>query len=372
MKRLKATIILFLLFVLLTAEVVSLEKEEREYEILVDFYTWYNDWYLFPMTYPIRGLYHSGDPIVAAAQNDEKNNFGIKIDLVSYWGPSFRCYDLFKAGYLQASNFETREFCFLYEITGLLLEEDGVFDFANEFNEQKFFRDIQCLEENYFWYPNYYRINGKPVVYIWTSNIKNFGEVSRQIRERVYLIGSEPIFFPPRDGDKQRIQKLRWYDAITSYGIGRTYVAKEYGSLTVDCISEYFRAVIKWNQILKKYTSGVELIMPIQFAYQDNRGDFDEKGNRRTFSSTVDQADRFANTVRVLTNLTGHRRIHLTSYNEHYEGHGSEPSFQYNDLWLRLIKKYFIDWKSRADSPPIYDVIKQRLHDSIIERRSTK
>lgn len=345
-------------------------QEINKVDVLAPYYTWYDDnWFypdLIPHTYPLRAPYHSSDPKVAAKQNREKNHYGVTVDLVSWWGPGTKSYHWFKQGYMQASNFNTRKFCFLYEIKGRLKEksitingkEKSYFDFNDPYNKQKFLKDIEFLEKNYFKkYTNYYKVKGRPLLYVWMGNLKNFDKVSQRVREKVYLVGKESIFFPPESTDgmenTKRIRNFNLYDAITQYGISPVYIAKKYGSLTEECIDEYTQAVQRWDSILSIYAPHLELILPLQFAYHDNRGDIDPiDGKRRFFSSTFDQAETFARTARLLIKIIPRiKRINLVSYNEHWEGHGAEPSIQYSDMWLSLIKKYFKDWEPHFIPP---------------------
>lgn len=331
-------------------------------DVLASLYTWYDatwyDTYRLPFTFPLRAPYHSRNPGVARDQNLEKNHFGIPVDLISWWGPPYKSYEWFKDGYLKASNLESRKFCFLYETYGRLkkhkITHEGKtytwFDFSDPENEKRFLEDIEYLDKNYFQkYPNCYKVDGRPLLYIWTSNIKNLERVSRKARDKVYLVGNEYILFPP-DGSPNistriRLQNLGSYDAITGYGVCPVYVAKKYGSLTYQFFIQYVEAVKKWASFLGRRYPDMEIILPLQFAYHDNRGDVDPKdGKNRVLTSTEEQVDTFVRVARYLRDrIPQINRIHLTSYNEHWEGHGAEPSQQYGHTWMRAIKRYMKD-----------------------------
>ncbi len=322
----------------------------KNIEVLAPHYTWYTEerWFSgpeYPFTTPIRGYYSSADPNIAAAQNTEKEQYGIGVDLVAWWGPRAISTELFKEGYLNASNFHDRPFCFLYEITGRLnsLDKYGYFDFNNPEIEKGFLEDLEYLEKNYFWYPNYYRINGKPVIYIWWQSIKNFDEVSKRLKDKVFLIGSIDFLFPPKEQETIRINSLNWYDAISYYGIAPIRIAKQYGKLSDEFISDYIKSVFDWSEIIMKYNPHVELILPLQYAYHDHRGDFDQADSKsRIFHHDYTQSLKFTKISRLLAeNLDCIKRIMLVSYNEHWEGHGAEPSLEYGNYWLSLIERFF-------------------------------
>jgi len=355
------------------AGLAQIAKKPKEIEVLIDHYTWYHTvpWDRIAFTSPLRGQYYSNDVLVVEAQNEEKNYYGIPVDVVSWWGPDHYSYALFKEGYLKASNFKTRKFCFLYEIAGRLKQSRVIynqetneqldssqkewkkryyFDFNDPYNQETFLSDINFLEKRHFQKLNYYRIDGKPVVYIWLDNLANFGPTSHLARKKVYLIGSEPIFYPPEVGEEYRFMRQRWYDAITCYGINPSYVAETYGSLTDECIAEYTQCAWKWGHHLKLYAPNTKLFLPVEFSYHDNHGDR-RNGKNRIFYCLQGQGEKFVQQVKYLVDsMPRIKGIHITSYNEHYEGTGCEPHLfigpygqviEYKNRWLCLIKKYF-------------------------------
>jgi len=321
----------------------------KNIEVLSPHYTWYTEerWFSGPeyaFTTPLRGYYSSGNPDIEAAQNTEKESYGIGVDLVSWWGPGDISYDLFKQGYLKASNFGNRPFCFLYEIISRLPGTGyGDFDFNDPKNVKGFLDDIEYLEKNYFWYPHYYRIHGKPVIYIWWKGLKNFDAISQQIKDRISIIGSVEILFPPKEHETEKINALNWFDAISQYGISPIRVAKEYGKITDEFIQLYTNIILNWADIIEKHIPHLELILPIQYAYQDHRGYVDQSdGKNRTLHHDPIQSEKFTKVTRLLAEqLNCVNRVMLVSYNEHWEGHGAEPSYQYGDMWLALIKRFF-------------------------------
>lgn len=321
----------------------------KKIEILSPHYTWYTEerWFTGPeyaFTTPLRGYYNSGNPDIATAQNTEKESYGIDVDIVAWWGPKELSYDLFKQGYLKARNFGNRPFCFLYEIIKRLPGTGyGEFDFNDPKNVKGFLDDMEYLEKNYFWYPSYYRMNGKPVIYIWWNGLKNFDKVSQQIKDRIALIGSVDILWPPDEHETEKIHAFSWFDAISQYGISPINVAKEYGWISDEFIQRYINVILYWENLIKKHSPHLELILPIQYAYQDHRGWVDQKdGKNRTLRHDPIQSEKFTKVTRLLAEqLDCVNKVMLVSYNEHWEGHGAEPSYQYGDMWLTLIKRFF-------------------------------
>lgn len=325
----------------------------RNTQILAPHYTWYTKekWisgFETAYTNPLRGAYCSTDLEVIAAQNAEKRDYGID-DIVSWWGPGEKPYEMFKKGYLQVAKAEKRPFGFLYEISGRLphMEEDGMFDFSKPENKQKFLDDIDYLEESYFNSAHYFRINRKPVLYLWWDAIDNFDEVRDCIKDRIFLIGSvrmdEPPTWTDTEKERRKLKSLNWYDAISQYGIGPVRAAKKFGFIADECIENFGKGILRWAEAIQLINPDVELIPPLQFAYHDNRGSVDSKdGKNRILYHDPVQSEKLTQLVSSLAkNLDCINRVMLVSYNEHLEGHGVEPSYEYGDFWLSLIKKYF-------------------------------
>jgi hypothetical protein len=107
-----------------------------------------------------------------------------------------------------------------------------------------------------------------------------------------------------------------------------------------------------WVSLFKTYAPGVDYLLPVQFTYHDRRGSVDPKtGRSRILTCLEGEGEAFAREVKTLfEEIPRIRGLHLTSYNEHYEGTGFEPSVfeaarglktAYGSRWLTLIKKYF-------------------------------
>jgi hypothetical protein len=340
--KLKALFASLLLLIFMSSAVLG--QTSPRIEVLAHHCAWYQiPWDLIPYTMPLKGLYNSNDPIVAALQNEEKIQYGIGVDVVSWPGPLHTQENALLSGLCQTYNFSARKFCFLYEIIPLL--GDGpIYDFSDPVLREKFLFHVDYISQFSSAFPNYYRINNRPVVYIWTGEFRNFQEVSALARQKIYLVGPLPILFPPSPSAQEYIRNFKCFDALTSYGIDPVYLAQKYnGELSWEAIQEFAIATLKWDTILKVFAPQTDLFISLQFAYHDNRGDVDAKtGKTRILTSTKEQAELMAKTVQSLTLATGRTKVFIVSYNEHFEGTSVEPSFEQGDWWLQLIKKYLV------------------------------
>lgn len=343
MKKKKVFVSLLLLILATTGFVFGQTNPSQKIDVLAHHCAWYKiPWDLIAYTMPLKGFYNSSDPIVTAMQNEEKIQYGIGVDVISWAGPRHEQENNLLLGLFQTYNFSARKFCLLYEIIPLL--GDGpIYDFSDPILKEKFLFHIDYISQFASAYPNYYRINNRPVIYIWTGQFKNFEETSAIAREKIYLVGPMPILFPPNPSAQEYIRNFKCFDAVASYGIDPVYLAQKYnGELSWEAIQEYALAVLKWDFILKAYAPQTDFFIPLQFAYHDNRGDVDAKnGKTRILTSTQQQSEMMAKTVKAMADATGRTKVFLVSYNEHFEGTSVEPSFEKGDWWLQLIKKYF-------------------------------
>jgi len=288
--------------------------------------------------------YDSRDTAVIRGQNDEMLAHGI-VPLVSWWGPETIGGDTFLDLYLTIPG---PRLGLLYEVSGRLhAGEDGRFDMDDPANAQQFLDDMQHLSDRFWSQPEFadrwFRIDGRPVLFIWLSHgfTGTFEPLGAQVRERfsVYLVGSD---FNLDSHFREGLEGVvRGMDAVSAYGIYHPRLsAFTYGHLTTAYVDRYVRSYDVWVRWLQQMAPGVHFIPPLQFAFQDTRG------NPR-LTSTRDEAWRFAHLVRFLLQKSQACSepvlpyVLLTSYNEHFEGSAVEPSLSYRDDWLDILSAAF-------------------------------
>lgn len=150
-------------------------------------------------------------------------DLGIDNWICSWWGPDSWEDETLRNWVLPALAAEGKtHFCLLYEAAGMLgLDpEKGIeFDAATS---ERFVSHFRRLCESYFSHPAYFRIEGRPVVFLYLSRAFT-GEYARALMraravveargERLYLVGDEVYWGEP---DPQR---LALYDAVTAYNM---------------------------------------------------------------------------------------------------------------------------------------------------------
>jgi hypothetical protein len=179
-----------------------------KWTILADYYTWfdtqqpgYRHWrdeegrrYIYT---PLLGEYDSGDSLVIAKHIDWATGHGISVLNVSWWttGKDERWYDYYSLqnfmSLLEHPMMKNVRFCILYEANRLKTTNrptrpiaGTVIDVDDEYNRNKLIEDFKFLREAFFVHPQYYRIDGKPVVTFdrLRDFIGNIEEVFEQIR----------------------------------------------------------------------------------------------------------------------------------------------------------------------------------------------
>jgi len=314
------------------------------------------------------GGYTSANPAIIAEHNRQMAANGIW-PMMSWWGPDTYAGDRFLDQYLAVPG---PPLAILYEATGRLLtnrqiREGGVtapfpelspnraimragsgddrYDFRQAVNANTFIADMEHLHRKYFTGPHanrFVRVDGRPLVFVWISHAFDgpFDQAVAHARERAafYLVGSDfsvPFFM--RSGGESVV---RGYDAVSAYGF---YDPNRYG-LDMDqrFISEYGAAIPQWQVWLDRNAPGVQLLLPMGFAYDETL----IPGRRGVvFRSSYDIARRYAESVRTtLTNPCGTRLLrlaYLTSFNECYEGTCVEPSEEYGTAYLDIVRETF-------------------------------
>lgn len=170
---------------------------------------------------PELGLYDSNSAEVIRQHLEWSREFGIDNWIVSWWGTDSREDDTLRESILPEMTDETT-FCLLYETQGILgLDPERGIEFGEKEIAQ-FAQDFRYFARNYFSHPNYYRIEGRPVVYLYLSRTFSGDYHQALARARavceaqgfsVYLVGDEVFWGKP---DRERIAAL---DAVTSYNM---------------------------------------------------------------------------------------------------------------------------------------------------------
>lgn len=202
------------------------------------YYPWYdtnrhwNEGYLRenlnPVQEPLLGHYSVRDATVINQHLQWANSYRVKHLVASWWGQgSFE--DVTIRDYLlpacsEACNIGEVQIGLFYESSGILQREDSGIHFSEGgSNEQQLIDDFVYMAETYFNHPNYLRIDGKPVVYLYLTRIfkgsyrQVFDNARAHIRTNygieMDLVGDEVWWKDPNE------ERIGTFDAITAYNM---------------------------------------------------------------------------------------------------------------------------------------------------------
>jgi glycoprotein endo-alpha-1,2-mannosidase len=306
----------------------SLTQPEADPVVGVYYYPWYgvndrplpHDWdhvmrrKLAPPQLPQAGLYRSDDPKVISKHVDQSKRAGIDFWAVSWWGPDTATDRTIRGAILQHPDAAQLRYAILYEATGRL----GSFDRPDY---RHLVDDFTYLQDTYFDDPNYLRVDGKPVVFIYLTReyFRNRGaQELAAVRERVknlYIVGDD-VF-----GPEYRSEWARAFDAVTSYDIyGQSTALHKATTKAVESLaSNYAHARRESNSV------GAAFIPAIAPGYNDTA---ERKGHPGTARRFIDdpkskEGDLFRSMIRqaalpYLDPASG-RLMMVTSFNEWYE-----------------------------------------------------
>lgn len=323
--------------------------------ILAHYVNWHrksardNSW-VYASTVPVRQDaqggpgYDSLDLSILREHNKEMILHGI-LPIISWWGPEQRSGDEFLDTYLSLPG---PQMGLLYEVTGrLFADEQGHYNMDDQRNIDRFIGDMQHLQARYWSRPEFadrwFRLEGKPVLFIWLSHAftGSFERIRAALATSIplYIVGSD---FNLDQHFKAGLQSvLRGMDAVSSYGIYHPSLAIETGGqLTPEYVERYVQSYKTWVAWLKSEAPSVEFIPPVQFAFQDDRGN-------PVLRSTRSQALDFLQTLRVMMEESRacgepvQPFLMLASYNEHFEGSAIEATLQYGTDWLEVLAEAF-------------------------------
>ncbi|MBL7214154.1 MAG: hypothetical protein ISS71_00585 [Phycisphaerae bacterium] len=227
----KQRLILLWMFLLIFAWV---QAQRSDITVGVYYYTWHgpdvggHDFtttlrdHLVPAQQPKMGHYNNNDPAVIESHIRQSLRGNIHFWACSWWGPDSFEDKVLRNAILPHPSASNLRYAILYESTGRLGSPDNP-------NYDKLQTDFAYLKEHYFNHPFYFKIDGRPVVFIYLTRVyfRNRGEQAltdlRANFPKVYIVADD-IFgrgYKPTDAAK--------WDAVTAYDVyGQTL--SPYGS----------------------------------------------------------------------------------------------------------------------------------------------
>jgi glycoprotein endo-alpha-1,2-mannosidase len=293
--------------------------------VYCDYYTWHSrqNWNRGYSDMPILGLYDSLDDKVINEHIRWANDYGIDVFKVEYI-PQFD--ETITSGILKYDLGNTK-LCLMYDS---LLRFDSVgykkppYDFNDEVIKKTFLEDLNHIADTYFASDNYFKINGRPVLWIYitrdfTGNYKAVIEQARQnLKSKgfdVYLVG-DMVFY------NYKLSGISAFDAVSCYSAygGRPQNTADFGQRL-----KFLYMVWKTAAQL----AGKDFIPTGMAAYDDSC----LENERKSLPVLSGTAQDFNFQLQILSNLLDPvninpkiNQVSIATFNEHQEGTSIEPS----------------------------------------------
>lgn len=276
---------------------------------------------LQPQQLPKLGVYGSQDAAVIGEHIAQSVRAGIDFWAVSWWGPEKREDRAMREHILPHPDSGKLKYALLYESTGRLGSMRAP-RYAN------LLADFAYMEEHYFGHPGYFKINGKPVIFIYLTRVyfRDQGlEALAALREKfpnLYLVGDD-VF-----GEHYHERYARLWDAITAYDVyGQSLQRDGATQAAVERLKSHYHNA-------KKLANGVgtAFLPAVAPGYNDRAVREGHTGRARYFTDREDskEGDVFRTLLKEvaipLADAKAKRTIMVTSFNEWYEDTQIEPT----------------------------------------------
>ena len=236
---------------------VKVEKPEEPEEPApplagVYYYPWYgaNNFhggkylreFLDPVQTPELGEYNDRNDEVIAQHLEWCEYAGIGLWVSSWWGPGKTTDITLKDHILVHPDLADMKIALFYETSGRMDDFKDVSNVAS---------DIEYMTQNYFNHPNYYKIEGKPVLFIYLTRVlsrngvlENTVEIMRDAANQagfeIYLVGDQVFGNPPSSTDQMAL-----LDAVTNYDVYGSSGGKMYA--TQEKVDNYYDKQSQWR-----------------------------------------------------------------------------------------------------------------------------
>ena len=284
--------------------------------------------FMIPSQPPLLGDYSSRDTTIIERHLDWMEAYGIDVMVNSWWGQdSWEDQTLldFIIDEIEETNIQ---FSIYYEspilgTTGgnIIFDSDDVTRFVNE---------LVYLSEQYFVHPNYLKINGRPVLYLYrTQDYEGlYKEAIASARQELLNIGIDVFLVGDEMGwNVPDPERARLYDAISPYILFGLPQHDGYPSET-NYFGELGVAIKNWQDAAQSV--GVQVIPNINPGFNSKQISFDTYAFPRPFGIGASQESVFEYYIKTTRSFVDPelKMLMITSWNEWHEDTQIEPSVE--------------------------------------------
>ena len=283
---------------------------------------------LKPPHVPALGEYNDSDPGVIAHHMKWFRQSNIGLLVTSWWGPNRLEDSNTKDVILEHQDIGNLKIALHYETTSRLGTGREKLPNAKT--------DIQYMCENYFDHPNYYKIEGRPVLFVYISRkLQTVGTLEEALLtmrstaskcgHNLYLIGD--VVFESAPDPNESYVPFWYFDAVTNYDVYGSSGRPE-GYAGTDGVEKYYRQQADWReQALRDDCRYVPAVSP---GYNDRgvRMERDHPPLSRRLTSTSQEGSLFHYQLKQAKELVDPKvenMILVNSFNEWHEDTQIEP-----------------------------------------------
>lgn len=292
---------------------------------------------LVPPQQPTLGEYNDSDPGVINQHMEwfRKSNIGLLV--TSWWGPD-RIEDTNTRNVLMEHDLlGNLKIALHYETTGRIKEGDDMSVPQS---------DMKYMCKHYFDHPNYYRIDGRPVLVIYISRkLEKLGTLEKALLtmrseankcgHNIYLIGDAVFAKAPDENDEEPFVSFIYFDAVTNYDVygssGASTRSNPYaGEKAVD---DYYTEQGKWRRLAME--QNCRYIPSVSPGYNDRgvRLEKDHPPLSRRLNKSSEEGSLFKYQLTKALSLVDSdidNLILVNSFNEWHEDTQIEPAWGVN------------------------------------------
>lgn len=322
----------------------SVFVEEEKDMVGVYYYPWHGDYdrvfhgrkylreFLDPAQLPVLGEYNDTEAQVIEQHFRWSEYAGINLWVSSWWGPHGMTDLTMRNRVMTNPKINDIKIALFYETTNRLTDKSISDDKWN--SVENVASDIQHMA-TYFWgHPNYYKIDGRPVLFVYlTRAMESRGILKEAIdimREQaslfgfdIYIVGDHVFGNPPSAPGEMAL-----LDAVTNYDVYGSSGGRNVLYATQEGVDNYYAKMAKWKSLASEV--GVKFIPAVSAGYND--AGVRPEANHQPLSRKLSEDDEFGSLFKAnlegaqkLTDLDVRNLFMINSWNEWHEDTQIEP-----------------------------------------------
>ncbi len=288
--------------------------------------------YLVPAQLPVLGEYDDTGAGVIEQHFEWFDYAGINLLVSSWWGPNTMTDNTMRNRVMANPNIKNLKIALFYESTSLLTDKNISDDKWNDVSRVA--DHIQHMATYFFGHPNYFKIDGRPVLFIYLTRAMEgrgiLGETIQIMREQaslagfdIYIVGDHVFGNPPSTPGEMAL-----LDAVTNYDVYGSSGGRNVLYATQTGVDNYYAKQAEWKLLAEQ--AGVRFIPAASPGYNDNG--VRQEALHQPLSRKLSEDDEFGSLFRA--NLKGAQSLTdsvignlfmINSWNEWHEDSQIEP-----------------------------------------------